>query len=339
MKHKLGFLVFASIVFTMFASPAFALRSSETTAAKKVMAESMAVLEKRDFDALESNLDAFLKNKDRIDDGQWKFHIAMDGISGNAAQFNEDSATVEKLYSLIKEWVKEQPESVMAKTALVHATLSRAWLYRGMKVANDTSDQQISSFEKELQEAYRSLAGFKDDESANPEFYMAWLSFAVGAGVPAELTEAIYSKAIKEYPEYFYITLQYLVGKSERWSGDPNALPEALKRHAGNPELLARAMWHLVTYRENMDLQDSVSNQPVKEGFRILREKFNSPITANQVGFLACFKWHDAPAVEDAAAAIGNQPDLTIWIKSDNYNNCINWARNCRIEKVKAGEH
>jgi len=285
----------------------------------------MALLEKRDFTGLEEKLGSYLKNGDRVDDGQWKLRLAMDGIAGNAAYFAEDAATVEKSFTLISDWVAQKPESVMAKTALAHAWLSRAWLSRGKKFAAETTRQQFVSFESGLENTFRVLREL-DTQDPNPELYMAWMYLAIGAGLPAEVVNEIHAAATQLYPDYFHISLQYLVSKFERWSGEPDSLLLALKPLAANPELYARAMWLLVDYGEDYKVLGAAYSKTIQEGLSTIQEKYHSSVTTNQIAFLACFQWQDPPSFEKAFSAIGNEPDLTVWRKSENFNKCVNWA-------------
>lgn len=325
MKIKFAFIIcWLSILFIV--CPAFALRPSKTPAAKKVMTEARGLLEKRDYNHLEEMLGQFLKNGDRVEDGQWKLHLAMDGIDGNAAQFEDDAASVERSFTLISDWVATKPESIMAKTALAHAWLSRAWTYRGARVSSETSQQQVKSFEGGLENAYQVLKEIGSPKGTNPELYMAWLGLAVGAGFPSEVTDEIYAEAKLEYPEYFYVTLQYLVSKFERWSGESTTLKNAIKPLAGDAELFARAIWHLVVYDEKLDILDASYDDAAKAAFSTVRQKYNSSITTNQIGYLACSQWRDLATFEKATAVIGNKPDLSVWTNLDNYNSCLNWA-------------
>lgn len=325
MKIKYAITVFTMTI-VLAATPALALKPSKTPAAKIVMSDATALLEKRDYDGLEEMLGQYLKNRDRVDDGQWKLHLAMDGIDGNAAQFAGDAASVEKRFLLISDWVAAKPDSMMAKTALANAWIARAWLYRGMKASSETSQQQFDSFEKNLEKAFQELKSIGNTNDTNPELYMAWLAFALGAGLPSEVTDAIHKKAILQYPDYFYITLQHLITKFERWSGDTTALQDAIKPLAENPELFARAMWHLVVYYEKNNFTDAYYSNAAKTGFSLIKEKYNSPITMNQIGYFACFHWHDLALLETAISAIGNNPDLTVWGEVNDYNSCVNWA-------------
>jgi len=310
----------------LFSSPVLALQPSKTPDAKKVMAEAMTILEKRDYARLEAMLEQYKENGDRIGDGQWKLHLAMDGIDGSAAQFADDAATVERSFSLISDWVTQKPESIMAKTALAHAWLSRAWLYRGKKYSAETSSVQFIAFDSGLENAFKVLKEIGDTQDSNPELYMAWMNLAVAAGLPTEVVDDIHVTATRLYPDYFYISLQYLVTKFERWSGEQDSLPLALKPLAVNSELFARAMWLLVDYGENYKVLGAGYSKIIQEGFTAIKGKYNSAVTTNQIAFLACFQWNDVPSFEKAFSAIGSEPDLTVWKKRDNYNKCINWA-------------
>src|SRR6266545_901675 len=110
-----------NLTILLVVNPAFALRPSLTPKAMDVRTEAIKLLEKHDYSRLEELLKLNLKNGDRVDDGQWKLHIAMDGIDGNAAQFLGDAATVEKIFALVSDWTAKYPESKMAKIALANA--------------------------------------------------------------------------------------------------------------------------------------------------------------------------------------------------------------------------
>lgn len=323
---KIKFAIIISGLMLLIATSSFALQPVKTPAAKKVMADAVKILEQRDFDALENMLGRYLKKGERVEDGQWKLHLAMDGISGLAAQFYSDAATVEKNFALVSEWVAAKPNSTMAKTALANAWIARAWTYRGMKLASETSQQQFTTMESGLENAFRVLQEIGDSSEPNPELFMAWLLFAVGAGAPPEVTDDIYKKGNNFYPEYFYITLQYLVSKFERWSGDADAVPNVLKQLSSDKELFARTIWHLVVYDEKNKLMTPTYVDAAKEGFTIIKEKYNAEVTANQISYLACFHWHDPAVIKKMDTMIMGNPDSTIWGKSENYKNCVNWA-------------
>lgn len=322
---KSTFVITISILTMLFVvNSAFALRPSKTPAAQQVMAEATKLLEKRDYQRLEKLLEMSLKNADRIDDGQWKFHIAMDGITGTAASSNNNSSTLEKYYALVADWSTKRPESKMAKVTLANSMVTRAFFYRGKDVASKTLPQQFTSFEKELERAYSVLSKINVADNTNPELYLAWLGFALGTGASNKDTDAIYVKAKSQFPDYYYITLQYLTSKFDRWNDDPDALKKALKPLNSNPELLARALWHFEVYDDDRGRRAATNGKADKEGYALIKKKYNSPITTNQIAYLACGIWHDKALFDKTIVEIKNNPDLNVWGDRNYYNLCIN---------------
>lgn len=309
---------------SLVVNPAYALRPSKTPAAQQVMTEATKLLEKHDYQRLEKLLEISLKNADRIDDGQWKFHIAMDGITGNAANFNNDASTLEKYYKLVTEWTTKYPESKIAKVTLANSMITRAFFYRGKDLASKTNRQQFTSFEKELEKTYSVLKGINAADNKNPELYLAWLGFALGTGASNKDTDAIYVKAKSQFPDYYYITLQYLTSKFDRWNDDPDALKKALKPLNRNPELLARALWHFEVYDDDPGRRAATNGKADKEGYALIKKKYKSPITTNQIAYLACGIWHDKALFDKTIVEIQNKPDLNVWGDRNNYNLCIN---------------
>ena len=132
--------------------PAAMTTSDEGIQQDKVCHQAIALLEKRDFAALDKRAHELRAEKGLFPNGA----SAIRSLYGGIETINDDAPDPQwdALIGVFNDWIKERPDSITPRVALVETFVNFAWKARGNGYADTITEEGGKLFEQRLAMAH-----------------------------------------------------------------------------------------------------------------------------------------------------------------------------------------
>lgn len=243
----------------------------------------------RDFAQLDRFYDDYALRGARTPSGVWKSGYWFDGLSAEAASDEAYQARD----ALLQQWLRERPQSVLARLLRAKLMVRRAWAFRGGGYASTVDERNWRPFFDWLAKAQDYLDAEKDIVSTRPEYYeLAVDLLRDRRKSPFPIFDEGREKFPAYYPMYFAM-MEYLLPK---WHGGPDQLEhfaaEAVARteHNEGRAMYARLYWSAAQgqFRDNLFTQSKASWPRMREGFEDVIARYPDQWNLQNYASFAC---------------------------------------------------
>jgi uncharacterized protein DUF4034 len=217
----------------------------------------------KDFKRLDELYDQWCTGKDRFPDGRWKLSQYGDGLDDNFTHWN----TWTKDLTVIQTWQQSRPWSKAALYAEAIYWRAYAWKARGGGYAHSVSKEGWELFRERLAKSKDILAALQAGGSECAAPYALTLSVLTDLGAREEQLAAVFTGAVREYPEYHNIYFAMARHYEPKWGGSAeqygsfaDQVAEQTKGFEGMG-LYARLYW-LVDNRRGIPFTNDPSRAP-----------------------------------------------------------------------------
>jgi hypothetical protein len=318
-KYKIGLNVDASTDIS-------ALQTYKSTTAQMLKDQRFAQL-----DCLANQLRS---GKERFPGGTWKLHVMYGGLT-SPTLYPVHPTEVDWRAHLqeLRQWLAARPKSVTARVALASATLGYAWQARGTGYSETVSDSGWKLFSKRVAEAKQILDDASTLPVKCPESYMVMQSVAVAQEWNSADVRALFDKAVKAEPEYYYYYRIYASSLLPKWGGRPGDVARFLQESADKlggergDALYFQVATNLICGC-NDDQGINLSLPRIERGFDAVEKQFGvSMLNLNLLASAATRSMEGDPVLADKMfQRIGDQWDRETWKKQENYDSAREWA-------------
>jgi hypothetical protein len=279
------------------------------------------------FEQLDCLADDLRANKARFPGGMWKIHLFYTGLYTPAP--NPTAQDWEELLARFQKWTAARPMSITARVAFATSYIGYAWEARGDGYADTVSESGWNLFEQRIADARRTLEEASGLPAKCPEWYVAMLEVAEAQSWGVAETRAVFEKAFKFQPGYYYyerVMGNYLLPK---WSGEP-----------GDTERFAAEIADRIGGDEGDILYFQVANflmcgckgdphlswPRISKGFNASQQRYGvSMLNLNLIALIASHQ-NDPIVADTAFRQIGDQWDEETWHKRDRFEGAKKWA-------------
>lgn len=168
------------------------------------------------YAAIDAMATEMIKAKSRKWNGDW----LVDDINQEIDVGSDNEGQIKTQIQKTKDWLKANPDSPVARSALVEALTHYAWFARGCGTADTVTSEGWQLFKERLEEANQVML---DDDNAfakTPHAYDAYATVALGTGLPKDEYYELLADCHKQWPGYLAFDRDALYYLQPRWFGD-----------------------------------------------------------------------------------------------------------------------
>lgn len=283
------------------------------------------ILKEEKFEELDCLADSVRSGKEKFPGGMWKIHILYQGLN-SPVQFPMHATQEDWDIHLqrLQRWVTARPKSVTARVALASAYLGYAEDARGTGYANTVSESGWKLFGERTAEAKRILDEASSLPTRCPEWYLAMQFVAQNQGWEVADARALFERATKFEPGYYYYSRVLANYLSPKWSGEAGdtekVTQEAADRIGGEQ---GDILYFQVSTAVICGCEDdpNLSLARIKKGFEATEKKYGvSMLNLNLIAFLTARNREDDVVYADKVITrIGEQWDEQTWKSKENF--------------------
>lgn len=282
------------------------------------------------FEALDCLADSLRSSKETFPGGMWKLHNLYTGLSQPLLHPTEEDWTTHM--ALVNKWVTVNPKSITARVTLAESYVSYAGSARGTGYADTVSESGWKLFEQRNLEAKRVLDEASELPSKCPEWYLAMQFVAQYQSWENSESRALFDRAVKFEPAYYYYYRAYSQSIQPKWGGEPGDVEKFLKAEA---DRVGGDAGDIVYFQAAADLvcgcqsdqELDLSWPRIQKGFAALEERSGSaPENLNIMASLAS-SFNDPLVADKMFDRIGDQWSEGKWGTQSRYDSTKQWAK------------
>lgn len=284
------------------------------------------------FDDLDQMADQYRREKSRLPGGDWKLRIFY-GILDAPQQTDKDSRDH---LAHLEHWMQSRPKSVTARVALSTSLVRWAWVARGHGLANTVTPEGWRLFNERVKEAQTVLEGSANMDPMCPQWYSQMMAVALTQGWDNNQMKALFDRAARAEPDYFYIYVQYANYLLPKWEGQPGDSAAFAKTSAdtlgGTPgDILYFQIATILIKRGDGDFPvKQMDWERIQRGYEALTTQYGSSRrTMNQLAFMA-YKYKDTAVAGRQFTLIGDQWAPGVWRDRQFFDLARDWAGETR---------
>lgn len=269
----------------------------------------------RDFELIDKAADQARTSKEILQGGLWKLAYVYPGLD-MPYELKSDYEWNQHL-ELLKEWTRQNPNSITAKVALAACYVSFAWRARGNGYSHKVSDDKWKLFRERIASA-RDVLESAYSEQVCPKWYAVMQQVALGQNWDKETYEKLFTDAVNYEPTWFEYYKHKAIFLLPQWSGEEGALDAYMNGLASRPDKTDGAMVYFLVndYVGASYLQEETragTNYPLlKQGFIDLRKTYGAtPRHMNWAAYQAILA-NDRSFAREIFAEL-KDADLQIW--------------------------
>jgi hypothetical protein len=279
------------------------------------------MLKEEKFGELDRVADHSRAAKERFPGGMWKLHELYKGLYEPVPYpVHPTQEDWDALLQELQKWVTARPESVTARVALAWAYIGYAGDARGDGYANTVSESGWKLFRVRTADAKRILEEASALPTKCPEWYVVMQSVAQNLDWSETEKRALFERAIKFEPGYYYYARTLASGLLPKWGGAPGATEkfaqEAADRVGGDQgDILYFQIASSNSVMCACAGDPHLSLERIERGFDATEKQYGvSMLNLNRMAFLAARTRPDDELLADKAfARIGDQWDEETW--------------------------
>ena len=280
-----------------------------------------SMLQARKFDALDCLADHARLRKERFAGGTWKLHELYQGLS-RPVQVPVHASTEDwdTLVKQLQAWLIARPKSVTARVALAEAYIGYAAEDRGDGDPNTVSEGGWKLIRERTAQAEQILGRISTHGRKDPESYVVMLEIAWNQNWSEAKKQALFHKAMKADPDYYYdaqVVATNLLPKRGGKPGDTERFMSGVADRVGGEQgdilyfQIATIPRLICTCSDDAHL----SLPRIEKGFEAAERQYGSSLlNLNRVAYLTVRSRPDDEIFADKAfTRIGDQWDEETW--------------------------
>ncbi len=306
---------------------------------------SSAVVEavfESNFSRIEGLAKRYRESQARTPGGAWELSVLYNSISDSSdALHPRDEYPFKKAEAKSLRWIAAFPNSPTPYIVYSEQLIAHGWFCWRCRDSNSDPASAKKKMLAYLERARAVLETSKSVAAADPEWYVAMLSVALGERWPKSRFEPVLREGLDRFPYYTHIYFAgsslYLPIHGGNIDDFDSFVDDAVGRTA--PEegtaLYARIYAHNAYAFDNMFKTSHASWPKMYNAFADLEKHYPDIRNDNLFAYFACAAgdkiWtaHMMPRLRNAP------PDYEVWGNQDNINRCNAWAAD---RKAKWGE-
>jgi len=286
----------------------------------------------RKFEAINAREHEYRTAQSRLPDGRWKltFIYRELGVVSKRGAEGEWKREID----LVDEWIRTTPNQPAPYLAKAEILIAYAWDARGDGRASTVSSKQWNLFRQRIAEARKVLEQSYEIAKENPYWFLKMEVIAIAQGWSEEEFDALYQRATKAAPTYYFIHFAAADYYLPRWHGSKEKLRRfvdhavAKSKSQEGMTLYTRIYWStLWALKKNTFSEGYAEWGDMRLGFKDIMQQYpDSSWNLNAYAYYACMA-EDWTTMRRLSAQISDQPHLSIWRSTLAYQTCQRLSR------------
>jgi len=288
--------------------------------------ETVALLEQKNYDALDKRAGEALTNKEQFSHGRWKLDNFYDAFEPDDTA--PDSAWLARLQQLTG-WILARPNSGPAHIALAEFYTDYAWRARGAGWAKTVTQQGWALFGQRLNQAYQILERGRNVAARDPGYWNIYQTVAMGMNWPQFRQEEILRNGLAVAPYYVPLYTSYAYAITPRWGGRPGQIKAFADLAVQVPGGPGEEAYGWIAFQMDQNHEDparlaKLEWPRVEAACRKLLEKYpDEPSIISRYAMLAV-RYGDTPLARKLFADLDDRVDMRVWESVDEYKKHYN---------------
>ncbi len=242
-------------------SPEMEIRQELPARARKLFAA-------RDFAELDRVYDDYALHSERTPSGLWKSGMWLAALRAAA---KSDEAYVAR-DELLQQWLRERPQSALARLLRADLMVTRAWAIRGDGYAASVEERNWRPFFDWLGRAQDYLDAEKAIVAARPEYYEQAIDLLRAR---QKSPFAIFDEGLEKFPAYYPMYFAMLQSLLPKWHGSAEQIEHFTSEAVARTQktegrgMYARMYWYVsqIEYKGELFLDTRANWERMRAGF------------------------------------------------------------------------
>jgi hypothetical protein len=297
-------------------------------------ANARAMLERRQFEALDDLADELNRTKARFAGGDWKSYRFQEALGAPAGGCDDTDEHWQELLAVLARWREQRPGSLPATIALADASVGYGWKARGTGFAGTVTPEGWRLFKERMAPAEGILMNTAGAPAKTPEWFRAMIHLGRAQGWDRERVDALVEQAVTVEPRYLHVYSEMARYLTPRWHGAEGDWEQFAERSAHRlvgregSVIYSHIAWQISKLHRGHEFFDEnrVSWLRIKQGF-IDREALYGPSLRNLNAFCKlAADATDRQTTRELLARIGDEWDPGVWRERKYFDDYRKWA-------------
>jgi hypothetical protein len=297
-------------------------------------ADVRAMLERKQFEALDDLANELDRTKARFAGGDWKSYRFQQALGAPAGGCNDTDEHWALLLETLKRWHEQRPASMAAAIAIADASVGYGWKARGGGFADTVTDEGWRLLRERMAPAEGIVTDAAGRGAKTPEWYRVMIDLGRAQSWDRARVDGLFDEAVALEPRYLHAysaMARYLMPRWQGEEGDWERFAERSADRLGDREgsvVYSHIAWQISKYYRGADFykQNRVSWPRIKQGF-IDREALHGYSLRNLNAFCQLAgAAADRETTRALLARIGDAWDADVWKERKYFDGYRKWA-------------
>ena len=297
-------------------------------------ADVRAMLERKQFEALDDLADELNRTKARFAGGDWKSYRFQEALGKPAGGCDDTDAHWEGLLSVLTRWHEQRPASMTAAIALADASVGYGWKARGAGFSDTVTPDGWRRLDERMAPAEGLVMDAAGRSAKTPEWYRVMIDLGRVQSWDRQRVDALFDQAVTLEPRYLHAysaMARYLTPRWQGGEGDWEDFAERSAERLGGRDgsiVYSHIAWQISKLHQGHEFfeQNRVSWPRIKQGF-IDREALYGASLRNLNAFcMLAGAAADRQTTRELLARIGDEWDPGVWRERRYFDGYRKWA-------------
>ena len=293
-----------------------------------------AMLERRQFGALDDLADELNRTKARFAGGDWKSFRFQEALGAPAGGCDDTDAHWTEVLAVLRQWHEQRPGSMPAAIALADASVGYGWKARGTGFSDTVTPEGWQLLHQRMAPAEEILMKAAGTAAKTPDWYRAMIRLGRVQGWDRRRVDALFEQAVTLEPQYLHVYSEVARYLTPRWHGAPgdweNMADRSAERLGGREGsvIYSHIAWQISKLHRGHEFFDEnrVSWPRIKQGF-IDREALYGASGRNLNAFCKlAADAADRQTTRELFVRIGDEWDPGVWRERKYFDDYRKWA-------------
>lgn len=316
-------------------------RANEIEQRNAIAADVRALVESRDFAALDALAVRYRNPAERTGSGVWKLESYYTGLADAITSRRPSDAFRKKQAAFVDDWITARPNSASARLAAAILLENHAWNIRGRGYARTVREQDWAPFRDYIERARMYLEQHKSIADVDPHWYASMQRIANSQGWPAERFQQLFEEGTGKYPGYYALYFTATVYLLPKWNGSAQSIDDFARRAMRGTAaeegagMYTRIYWVAIDsqFRDGFPENSKVDWALMKKGIDDVIAKYPDDWNIQNFAYFSCLAGDKTKAAA-LLARMGEQPDMEVWDSMERFTQCHSWATRTRLKSA-----
>lgn len=290
-----------------------------------------ALVEARDFAALNALEDEYRTTRARTASGTWKLSEFHGAVQAALPASERNHGCLFPSEPILSSWVAATPSAPTPYLASATMIIDRAWCHRGDDFATDVPPPEIQWFRANIRAAEAFLSAHKKIVGKDPEYFAIMEQIYQAQGRDRSEFQLLLDEGTSKEPYYYRLYWNAFDYNMPQWSGGYAEIADAARYAVERTRMkdglgaYARYFWYASERPCRICLASSIDWNMMKQSMRDVAERYPDPCYLAKFAWFGC-KFNDREVARHYFDALGDRDGPDAWLDKDSWDKCRAFA-------------